>query len=314
MRKNNFVLAVVLIVLVQIIEIIFILNLTKNRLFTRYEIEFNDQRELALRKVSEGIVDHHRDVIEKLQITAKMTEVKNGSTDCNDKLKELFPLFEEKSDTLIRMNNQGIIDCAFDKGLLGVDLDKTLPHIDEILNEETHPIVIGHKRVSPASGKEVVGVHVPIFDGNGNFSHTLASAIYLDETKERFLKDMSHSYNSQILLIDDNREILYQFRPINKELLSLIYEKIGKKDNGYSEVIYKGEKLTLFYRSINILPGREYTLIELDSFDKIVSDLTTKSSFISGLRLITIASVTVIFSLITGASLTIYFCLKNRPR
>ncbi|MFC2162746.1 ATP-binding protein [Candidatus Altiarchaeota archaeon] len=129
---------------------------------------------------------------------------------CNRQIKASFSALGSKViGDLIRTDTEGISYCGALEDAVGFDSSQ-FPHIRKIRNDIEHKKVLsrGMALDYPSYQGLMTVLHVPIFI-NESFQGTIGAAIYFDKLGDVFLKEMVEDDYGYIMLVDDNRQIIY---------------------------------------------------------------------------------------------------------
>ena len=167
----------------------------------------NKELSVAL-QTSTSLQNQVVNITEQMQTLALIPEINNGTTEeCNQRLQQIAKQITTVSN-IGRVGLDKKFRCTLNKALQGSDASKLGPYIDQIFNDPQHTPVMS-RLIKLPSGFYAVAVHIPVYDKEGNFSGTLGGAIYFDQLRDKFLKNIKLSDKSYIVLEDDNGDILY---------------------------------------------------------------------------------------------------------
>jgi len=215
-------------------------------------------------------------VAEKLTIISQIPQVQKGETEvCNSKLKEILNSMEDRVRNLGRMDKDGIFNCSVTESTIGVD-GTQYEHLAEIIN--THQPVLGRVILPAQEGGDLVtSLHVPIFDENGNFIGTLGGAIYFNDLKEKYLKDISFAQQGYVVLQDDNGDILFHpkvdfvgkniwgeemQKAINEsEEINAMTRAVASGKSGTQRYVFEGKEKIAAYAPANIFNDRIWPVV-----------------------------------------------------
>jgi hypothetical protein len=278
MRRKNITFIILAVSIVEILELIFIFGWARTRIESALIKRYEEERRHALEMTMDAIRRDIDSTVTKLQVASTIEAVANSSgTLCEDKLKEVYPYFNDRVDEINRANTEATVLCSSNSDTMGVNLDKNQPHIAKILTNSDHPTVMGRVRESPVDERPVMGIHVPVYK-NGNFDGTLSAPIYLDRIREVYLKSIIDYPSTRIYLKDDNGDYLYGSK--------------GEDRGASSETSYLVKK--------EVFPGRFWTLSAYTSKSEVVGQIDRSADITREMNFSTRIFIFLLMTLVTG--------------
>ncbi len=292
MKKNLLIFIIVLVTLVEIVELAFIFVWAKERINKAIISQYQEKRAKVVSNTLNDIKNEMDTIIAKLTIASHNEEVIRGVVDgCSRELEGYLPYFHGKIDVLNRINLDAKVICSSREQSLGANLDKTLPHLKKILEDEAHPVVLGRIRKSPINGEPVFGVHVPVFQGQ-RFVGALGAAIYLDKIEEKYLKQIIDFPMTRIFLTDDNGDYVYK----------------------NSENLQRGAREMLLFFEKEVFPGRFWRLTTITTEKDLIGNVDKRADVTRDMNISQRILFLIILTLLTGAAiilLSLKYCLKK---
>lgn len=174
---------------------------------------------------------------DQLVALSQISEIKNGNTDtCNKKLDKVFSQLQYKISNIARIGSDKRYKCSVNRAFVGIDATKFGSYVNQIFNDPMHNPVLSRNVINPSLSSNAVGFHVATYDDQGNFNGTIGAAIYFDQLKEKFLKDIKLTQNGYTFILDDDGTILYS---PNKKLIGLNYKNENAQElTGQSNKFY----------------------------------------------------------------------------
>ena len=213
-----------------------------------------------------------------LETISNFNDVKSGDASaCNKKLYEVSKIYESKISGLSELDKSGVIFCAADRTLIGLDLSGR-ESVKKILSDAQHKPVAARPRISLEGDKWSIAVHVPAYDLSGNFSGTVRGEILLDELTSEYLGNITSVRNSRAIIIDESGDIIYYHQSpdaVGRSWLSEgIQATIGKNSrvneivnetlsgkSGTIETSLFGEDSIISYAPSEVLPERNWAVL-----------------------------------------------------
>ncbi len=279
-KKTTIILLIVLATAIISVAGMITASSVKNKMTDNLVDVYAEQELLVAKQVAKITSGEVEDIREKLNLIAKLPEVKTGDTEtCNKKLTEVLSGMEEKLSNIGRMNAQGVFDCSVNPAALGVD-GKKIAHLKQIIEDPKHEAVLGYlipPAPDAADPQYVTSLHVPRYDDNGNFIGTLGGAINFGQFQEQFLKDIKFLKQGYPVVQDDNGDILMHPRKdlMGKNMWSEEIQKLTGKNQKFNDAIkiaaeqgkegkarytFEGKEKVLVAVPANIFPNRRWVV------------------------------------------------------
>lgn len=283
MGRKNLTLIILVVSIVEIVELVLLFGWARTRIESALIRRYEEERKHALQMTMDAIRRDIDATVTKLQVASTIESVVNVSGSlCEDKLKEIYPYFNDRVDEINRANTDATVLCGSNADTIGVNLDKNQPHIAKILSEPDHSKVMGRVRESPVDERPVMGIHVPVYR-NGNFDGTLSAPIYLDRIREVYLKSVIDYPSTRIYLKDDNGDYLYGDR--------------GEDKGSSSETSYLVKK--------EVFPGRFWTLSAYTSKSEVIGQIDRSADITREMNFSTRIFIFLLMTLVTGTAVVI---------
>ncbi|QNU66844.1 methyl-accepting chemotaxis protein [Ruminiclostridium herbifermentans] len=230
---------------------------------------------------------------EDIMLRMKSTELLNKYISDTKNLEHVFVV-----------NDKGIIVADTDTNLVGQDMnDRT--YVKNTL--ESNRSVISETLISKSSGKQVVAVTIPVYDGTkGVFTGFVATAVVAESTS-KYLENLklTNSASSYAYLIDEKGNMIYHptkdkiGKPVENEQIKAVVEKVKKGEEvGTNTVSYKFDgkgKLAAY----TVIPETKWTLVLSGDLAEIEAPARSMSLFIIFIGLI-IMLLSIVISFIIG--------------
>ncbi len=293
--------------------VIILISMTLTSLFTYLRssstMEAQTKSEMIdLVKTSSGIISL---MIEKEQLSPKylasskeIIDLLANPDDIMLRMKSTELLNKYISDTknlehVFVVNSKGFIVADTDINLVGADINDRA-YVKNTF--ESNKSVISETLISKSSGKQVIAVTIPVYDGTkGIFSGFVATAVIAESTS-KYLKDLklTNSASSYAYLIDEKGNMIYHpttdkiGQPVTNDQIKAVVEKVKKGEEvGTNTVPYKFEgkdKLAAY----TVIPETNWTLVLTGDVAEIEAPARSMSLFIIFIGLIIMLLSTVI--------------------
>ncbi len=211
---------------------------------------------------------------EDMELRNKSTQLLNKYISENENLEHVFVV-----------NNKGINVADTDPKLVGKDMNDRA-YVKNTL--KSNKSVISETLISKSSGKQVIAITIPIYDGTkGVFSGFVTTAV-IAESISKYLKDLKlqNSPSSYAFLVDQTGNFVYHptkdkiGKQLDAEQLKPIVERVKKGENIETQTIaynYNGkDKLTAY----TIIPQTNWTLFFTGDVAEIETPARSMSLFI----------------------------------
>jgi PAS domain S-box-containing protein len=204
---------------------------------------FAEEELLSTQNIAKVFESEINDIQNRLNLIAMNKEVIQGDTEiCNKKLKESLNNFNGRLGNIGRVNKEGIFYCGAVESIIGIN-GLQYDYLKTLFEDPNHNPVLSRGvnfEYEDGTQEELLALHIPIYDEEGNFDGTLGAAIYLDEVGKNFLSEVEILGEGYIILIDDNGDVLYH--PNQEEITNFLTNASSDRDPKLTELVLDGIK------------------------------------------------------------------------
>ena len=211
MKKHSmgFVTAAMIAIFVIIIANAWTIKTIENSASGKAIEESSQSQIISAQRISSILGSEIKNLENILETISNFNDVKSGDASaCNKKLYEVSKIYGNKISGLSRLDKSGIIFCASDSALIGLDLSGR-ESVKKILSDAQHKPVVARPRISLEGSKWSIAAHVPVYDLSENFSGTMRGEILLDELTTEYLGNITSIRKSRAIIIDESGDIIY---------------------------------------------------------------------------------------------------------
>lgn len=302
--------------------VIILIAMTLTSLFTFLQTSFSMEAQtksemIDLVTTSRGIISL---MIEKEQLSPKSLASS----------KEIIDLLANPEDIMLKMKATALLNSYFsdtknlehvfvvnDKGIIVADTDINL--VGQDMNDRAYvkntmtsfKSVISETLISKSSGKQVVAVTIPVYDGTkGVFTGFVATAVIAESTSKYLAElKLSNSISSYAYLIDEKGNMIYHptkdkiGKPVENEQIKAVVEKIKKGEEVLTNTVlyqFEGKDKLAAY---TVIPETNWTLVLTGDVAEIEAPARSLSLFIIIIGLI-IMLLSIVISIIIGKQIS----------
>lgn len=298
----------------------YLITSIKERVTKRMVGVYQSQEEIVAQQVADSLGKGIADIQRKLEIMALAPEVINSSnrTACNTKLDEYFTTSKHQIGNIGRVNTAGIFDCSLNRALIGSPASALGDYVPRLIADPQHKPVLSQKIKPAGIPGYAAALHVPVYDKTGGFQGTLGGAIYFDQIKDQYLKDIKIGDKGFASLVDDNGDVLYhpnstfigknvrddEIRKVLEpsDALLKVIENIKNQPAGNIQYKVAGEARLTSFRAFDV-PGRQmiaFVTAPASQVDEIIETIRLDGAFIATIGILTLAIGVLTFVMLFG--------------
>ena len=202
---------------------------------------FSEEQLGSTKNIAESFESEIKNIENYLNLLALDKDIREGDSEtCNKKLEEALNHFKGELNNIGRVNKEGIFHCDALQSLEGVN-GINYDYLKELFEDPEHKPTLSRGinfKYNDGSQEELLALHIPIYDSDGNFDGTVGAAVYLDEIGENFLSDIEILKDGYIVLIDDNGDVLYH--PTQEHITNFWTNASPDRDPKLGEIVKDG--------------------------------------------------------------------------
>ncbi len=274
----NFVTASMIAIFVIIIANAWTIKTIENSASGRAIKEGSQSQIISAQRISSILGSEIKNLKNILETISNFNDVKSGdSFACNKKMHDVSEIYENKISGLSRLDKSGVIFCASDSTLIGLDLSRR-ESVKNILSDPQHKPVAARPRISLENDTWSIAVHAPVYDLSGGFSGTVRGEILLDELTSEYLGNITSTRNSRAIIIDESGDIIYYHKSPdavgrnwwsegiqatigkNSRVNEIVNETFSGKSGAIETSIF-GEDSVISYAPAEVLPEKNWVVL-----------------------------------------------------